>query len=45
MYLIYHIFLPPKLSHKDDFDLEFETILLNTIINILLKFKGYITYD
>ena len=45
MYLIYHIFLPPKLPHEDDFDLEYETILLDTTINILLKFKGYITYD
>ena len=45
MYLIYHIFLPPKLPHEDDFDLEYETILLDTTIDILLKFKGYITYD
>ena len=45
MYLIHHIFLPPKLPHKDDFDFEYETILLDTTIDILLKFKGYITYD
>ena len=45
MYLIYHIFLPPKLPRKDDFDLEYETILLDITIDILLKFKGYITYD
>jgi hypothetical protein len=45
MYLIYYIFLPLKLLHKDNFDLEFETILLNTTIDILLKFKGFITYD
>ena len=45
MYLVHHIFLPPKLPHEDDFDLEFETILLDTTIDILLKSKGYITYD
>jgi hypothetical protein len=45
MYLIYYIFLLFKLSHKDNFDLEFETILLNTTIDILLKFKGFITYN
>ena len=45
MYLIHHIFLPPKLPHKDDFDFEYETILLDTTIDILLKFKGYVTYD
>jgi hypothetical protein len=45
MYLIYYIFLPLKLLHKDDFNLEFKTILLNITINIFLKFKGFITYN
>ena len=45
MYMIHHIFLPPKLPHKDDFFLEHETILLNTTINALGEFKKYITDD
>lgn len=43
MYLIHHIFLPPKLPQEDDFDSEFETILLDTVIDNLLKFKNCVT--
>jgi hypothetical protein len=45
MYLIHHIFLPPKLPHEDDFDSKYETILLDTTIDVLLKFKHCVTYD
>ena len=45
MYLIHHIFLPPKLPHEDDFDSDYETILLDTTIDNLLKFKDCVTYD
>jgi hypothetical protein len=45
MYLIYHIFLPPKLLYEDDFDSKYETILLDTTIDVLLKFKDCVTYD
>ena len=45
MYLIHHIFLPPKLPHEDDFDSKYETILLDTTVDVLLKFKGCVTYD
>jgi hypothetical protein len=45
MYLIYHIFLPPKLPHEDDFDSDYETILLDTTIDSLLKFKNCVTHD
>jgi hypothetical protein len=45
MYLIRHIFLPPKLPHEDDFDSEYETILLDTTVDALLKFKDCVTYE
>jgi hypothetical protein len=44
MYLIRHIFLPPKLPHEDDFDSEYETILLDTTVDVLSKCKGCVTY-
>jgi len=40
MYFIHHIFLPPKLPQKDDFNAEYETALLDTTIDTLQKFKG-----
>ena len=42
MYLIRHMFLPPKLPHKDDFNLEYEMVLLDTTIDVLRTFKCYI---
>ena len=45
LYLIHHIFLPPKLPQKDDFNPEYERILLDIIIDNLLKFKDCATYD
>lgn len=45
MYLIHHIFLPPKLPNEDDFDSDYETALLDTTIEALAKFKDVVTYD
>jgi hypothetical protein len=45
MYLIHHVFLPPKLPNEDDFDSECEMILLETIIECLWKFKGFIVSE
>ncbi|TVY48539.1 hypothetical protein LOCC1_G001313 [Lachnellula occidentalis] len=42
MYLIQHMFLPPKLPQKDDSNLEHERFLLDTTIDALRAFKGYI---
>ena len=39
-YLIRHLFLPPKLPHEDDFNSEYETIMLDTTVDGLLKFKS-----
>ena len=44
-YLIRHMFLPPKLPHKDDFNSEYETTMLDTTIDGLLKFKSCATSD
>ncbi|KKZ67076.1 hypothetical protein EMCG_07247 [[Emmonsia] crescens] len=45
MYLIHHIFLPPKLPNEDDFDSDCETALINTTLEALVKFKDVVTYD
>ena len=45
MYLIHHIFLPPKLPHEDDFDAKYEAIMLETTIDGLSKFKANLMYD
>ena len=45
MYLIHHIFLPPKLPHGDDVDANNETILLDITIDGLLNFKDFVMHD
>ena len=45
MYLIHHIFLPPKLPRGDDFNLKSEIFLLDTIIESLLRFRSCVTSD
>lgn len=42
MYLIHHIFLPPKLPHEDDSNAEYETILLDIAVDGLSKLKDYV---
>jgi len=41
-YLINHIFLPPKLPQEDDLSFEYESAMLDTVIDCLSKFKGHI---
>jgi hypothetical protein len=38
-YLIHHMFLPPQLPHKDDFDLSHEKFMLETTLGGLSRFK------
>jgi hypothetical protein len=45
MYLVHHMFLPPKLPHEDDFDSKYETILLNITAGSLVKFKDHVAHD
>ena len=45
MYLIHHIFLPPKLPQEDDHDSEYETTLLNITLNALQRFQSSIIGD
>ena len=44
-YLIHHIILPPKLPQGDDFNLEHESVMLETIIYGLSTFKRGIVDD
>ncbi len=43
MYMVHHIFLPPKLPQEDDSSEEYETALVETTINALREFKEYVT--
>lgn len=45
MYLIHHMFLPPKLPHADDYESKREVILLETTIDALRKFKDFVAHD
>ena len=44
IYMIHHIFLPPKLPQEDDFDPQHEKILLNTVGDTLRTFKAAAGY-
>ncbi|KAL4994276.1 hypothetical protein BDV10DRAFT_189152 [Aspergillus recurvatus] len=39
LYLFHHVFLPPKLPQKDDYNARYELILLDTVIDTLKKFR------
>ena len=39
MYLIHHVFLPPKVPQKDDWDIPFDVALVRTIVDCLERFK------
>ncbi|KAN0100010.1 hypothetical protein V8E51_013785 [Hyaloscypha variabilis] len=41
-YLINHIFLPPKLPQEDDLSFEYESAMLDIVIDCPSKFKGHI---
>ena len=45
IYLIHHVFLPPKLPHEDDFNSDCEAILLDTTLEGLSKFRDSATND
>ncbi|KLJ08813.1 hypothetical protein EMPG_15752 [Blastomyces silverae] len=45
MYLIHHIFLPPKLPQEDDFNLNHENVLLGTVYQALNDFRDCVTHD
>jgi hypothetical protein len=45
MYLVHHMFLPPKLPQQDDSHPDHETILLNTTISALREFSQCVTDD
>ena len=42
LYLFHHVFLPPKLPQKDDYDTEYELVLLESVIYALGKFKAHV---
>lgn len=42
VYLVHHVFLPPKLPQEDDYDPEYELVLLEKCIEALEQFKGYV---
>ena len=45
MYLIHHMFLPPKLPDGDDYDSKHEAVLLDTTVDGLKRFKDFLTSD
>ena len=45
MYLIHHIFLPPKLPQEDDYDSEDESTLLNITLDALRRFQNCVIGD
>ncbi|ORY67517.1 uncharacterized protein BCR38DRAFT_407490 [Pseudomassariella vexata] len=45
MYQVHHIFLPPKLPQKDDFDASHEQELLKNVLSAMETFKGYIDHS
>jgi hypothetical protein len=42
-YLYHHVFLPPQLPQKDDYDATIELILLDSVIHALVEFRGLAT--
>ncbi|KAI1385560.1 uncharacterized protein F4822DRAFT_432413 [Hypoxylon trugodes] len=41
-YIFHHVFLPPLLPQKDDYDVKNEEALLQAIIDSLSAFRGYV---
>jgi hypothetical protein len=39
--LFHHVFLPPKLPQKDDYDAKHELALLKSVIHALREFRAY----
>jgi hypothetical protein len=42
LYMVHHVFLPPKLPQANDFDLELEDALINTVLKSLQEFKSLV---
>lgn len=42
LYLIHHVFLPPKLPNDDDTSAEHESILLDVTLDCLDEFRDYV---
>ncbi|KAL5332674.1 hypothetical protein BJX70DRAFT_404369 [Aspergillus crustosus] len=42
LYLLHHVFLPPKLPQRNDYNSSHELTLLNTVIHALHGFKAYV---
>jgi hypothetical protein len=40
-YIFHHVFLPPKLPQEDDYNPEYELALLDSVIQVLERFKTY----
>lgn len=45
MYIIHHVFLPPKLPEKSDSDPDKEAFLLGKLLDTLDIFKSYVSGD
>lgn len=43
LYLVHHIFLPPKLPQEDDYKPEYELMLLEKCVEALQQFKVYVS--
>ncbi|KAF7592481.1 hypothetical protein BBP40_000216 [Aspergillus hancockii] len=43
LYLVHHVFLPPKLPQEDDYKPEYELVLLEKCIEALQQFKVYVS--
>lgn len=43
LYLVHHIFLPPKLPREDDYKPEYELMLLENCVEALQQFKVYVS--
>ena len=42
-YLFHHIFLPPKLPQKDDYDPFHDIALFDQVIEALCQFRGHVS--
>ena len=43
LYLLHHLFLPPKIPQTDDYNAEHEYLLLERVIEALVSFKSYVS--
>jgi hypothetical protein len=44
-YLINHVFLPPKVPQEDDYNADYERLLLKVVLDALTIFKRHIPTD